>query len=117
MWYSIAVGNSASSEDLMHKQGVSPSNNLRIHGRTKVKFTHTQRMEYVFWHKHLLLTLNNGHASKEGKGIMCRLNNDDCTMPETAVKEELRYLFAEDYRCRLTFYTKRRSVRLGVNES
>ena len=95
---------------------VTPEKNEkpRAPGRTKIKFSHHQRMEYAFWHKHILETMNS-KILKQGKEIAtCTMTNIDCTVPDPLVKEELTFIFKEDYKCELTFDEIKKCVTISL---
>ena len=77
----------------------------------KDKLTHPERMEFVYWYKHLISAVTSMKAKHEDSRS-CETTNDDCTMPTQNVRNALIHAFETDWRYKLSFEDKKRTVNI-----
>jgi len=62
-----------------------------------------ERREYFFWYFYLLTVLHRELRGNKAKAHVFKPKNGECSLPQDAVREELRHVFKEDWRCDLGF--------------
>lgn len=68
-----------------------------------VKFNEHQRMEFTFWYACLLPVLQRDMRIKKSYAFTFKVRNKECPLPKDAVRDELRHIFEEDWKCSLFF--------------
>ena len=81
------------------KRGDRRKRNRRPH----VQLKPIERVLYVRWYAYLLKALHNNLRGVKVRAYIYKPKNPDCLLPQDAVRDELRHVFMEDWKCSLAF--------------
>jgi len=68
-----------------------------------VKFKRRERTEFVRWYVALRGVLHHDLRKKKVKFFILGVRGKDLPLPQDAVRQELRHIFQEDWKCALAF--------------
>ncbi|MHB9019413.1 MAG: hypothetical protein ACYC3G_00845 [Minisyncoccota bacterium] len=71
--------------------------------RMHVKLTDKERVVFTYWYTCLRDVLNKELRKAKIKFFILKPKNKDCALPKDAVRQELRHIFYEDWKCSVDF--------------
>lgn len=71
--------------------------------RVHVKLSIRERLLFRYWYVDLIKIVHKELRKDKNKSFVMVPKSEDCVLPKDAVREELRHVFKEDWKCSLDF--------------